>query len=498
MVLIVSSISYYYTSTYNLGNKRKGLLIRFSSLIPVNWSKVEVQITAITPDGEEKLFLGFLNKSELFLDATKGKFCKIVQSWLNHFESDFRKRNFGTSLILDAWIFLDNGTVLATEPCITIPFKPHDVSRGLVIHEIGFELKHLRRMFLQRNSCVFSTRDYVVETTYEWRVVSEYSYITPKGEWDKVPILVVSNPGTYSAEIGYSITLATQQITGFKLTVAYSTGSIIDQAPNVDLRIYVGDFTHKYTYALSEGGDVNPGETLYVYINARIASLYEHEYLVQRTSAGVVIREEPTGNERIREYVLEVEAHDEGDYSVLLDYITYDGKEFEGIMKWFYNGTKEEKLILSNSVYLDDGVLDVGEYVQFGEIFKNYDEYSVNFEIGLPIGAIIAYILVSANPALTPFAMVISGLLVSLSYGYSASIYVDGKLRNCGATEAGEYDVPVYVYMRISKYKYLAPGGYTFKVPAGVMFKILAVTGTGSPGSSPPSGSPVISPTNAK
>jgi len=95
---------------------------------------------AITPNGEERLFLGFLNKSELFLDATKGKFNKIVWSWLSHFKSDLLRRNFETSLILDIWIFFDNGTILATEPCITVPFKPYDVSKGLVIHEIGLEL----------------------------------------------------------------------------------------------------------------------------------------------------------------------------------------------------------------------------------------------------------------------------------------------------------------------------------------------------------------------
>jgi len=219
-------------------------------------------------------------------------------------------------------------------------------------------------------------------------VLFQSFHVTPQRKWDKVPILIVSNPEAYSAEISFGITLLIQQVTEFRLTVAYFTGNIVNQAPDTDLRIYVENSTHENTYALSRGGTVYPGETLYVYINARIASLYEREYLIQSTIDGKILKIEPTQNERIREYVLDVEVHDEDDYAVLLHHITHDGEEFGEIMTWFYNGTKEEKLILPNSLYLNDGILDVGEYVYFGEIFKHYDEYHIDFEIGTPIGAI--------------------------------------------------------------------------------------------------------------
>jgi len=63
IILILSSILYYYVSTHKLGNRRRGMLIRFLSSVPLNWTKVEAQIIAITPDGDMELFRGFINKS---------------------------------------------------------------------------------------------------------------------------------------------------------------------------------------------------------------------------------------------------------------------------------------------------------------------------------------------------------------------------------------------------------------------------------------------------
>jgi len=140
LVLIVSSISYYYTSTYNFGNKRKGLLIRFSSPIPLNWTRVEAQVIAIAPDGEERLFLGFLNKSELFLDSTKGKFKSVIDKWFNVFGNESIK-DFETCLIIDFWIFLENNTVLATKPCLTIQYSPYYARTNLIIRELGLKFE---------------------------------------------------------------------------------------------------------------------------------------------------------------------------------------------------------------------------------------------------------------------------------------------------------------------------------------------------------------------
>ncbi|MHA1628199.1 MAG: hypothetical protein ACTSW6_03925, partial [Candidatus Baldrarchaeia archaeon] len=129
-----------------------------------------------------------------------------------------------------------------------------------------------------------------------------------------------------------------------------------------------------------------------------------------------------------------------------------------------YDGTTEENPYIPDTS-LSDGKLDVGESIAFSEIFNYYDVYENDFEIGIPVGSLVAQF--AGLPSF--IEPVVKGLCVSLSWGESATRYVNGGLQNHGDYPAG-YDIWERIYVRVSKYQYTY-GNYEFKVPAGIYFR---------------------------
>ena len=475
MVLIVSSISYYYTNTYNLGNRRKGLLIRFLSPIPLNWTRVEVQITAITPDGEERLFLGFLNKSEIFLDSTKGKFKSVVDKWFNAFGNESIK-DFETCLIIDLWIFLKNDTVLATKPCLTIQYSPYYARTGLIIKELGLNLKRMVRMLNPKKLVVRDTVHWIY-TYYTWEIIPEYSY-----EYSgKIPILIIDNSYPNSAELYWNIEISAEYTTECKLTVGYSSTEFL----GTDIEFYRGSATYSKKIFFAQDCPAShhiSGETWYVYIYATACSYYEKEYKVtEREPDGLIISKEPTGRYRVRQYINNIQIDN---YGNVVGGKTNNDDEFSDVVNWLYSSSKEDKVEIAGTS-LSDGKLDYDESIYFAKIFDN-DVYDVDWEIGLPIGAIFAGIAIACGAPLE-FAEALAGFYVSFSYGMSAFLYFGGHIKNMGDVAGYGNKVPLVVYIRLSK-AYYNVDGYTFNVPAGVMFRL-------EPYSSSPSPPPPATPT---
>jgi len=219
---------------------------------------------------------------------------------------------------------------------------------------------------------------------------------------------------------------------------------------------------------------VSPNELSYAFICAKIGNIYEREYIIQKTLDGTVLRMKPTGRERIREEVFDLKVYKvRNSYYPVCDWTKSETK-FKDLMKWLYNGTMKEKLIIRGTA-LEDGKLDVQEMIFLEEILDYYDSYDVDFEIGIPVGAEIAWLMTKIDKKYETYAALISGLVVSLCHGDTAFDFVRGHLENGGGVKELNYtqNVSVYVFARISKYRYIATGSYTYKALVGVVFECI-------------------------
>lgn len=435
---------------------RKGVLIKLSTSLgfSVDWRRVEVQVTAIHGGNGSliTLFTGFLSQPELFLDAKEPTFRDVLESWIPmHVES------LTTCLMLDIWVFLENGTVLETRPPIGIPIQPIKVLEELVWKDAIIDPNNMVKGYIpQQSSGQAEPLNGGCHWEIEWMGISSYCY---SSGWTDVPILIVTNPYPNSV-INWGITLGITHESTFRITFSYGI-SIIDNAPYVNLTTYNGEvWSISEKYYFYQGNNIIPEGSHWIYIRARFTHVHERKWRVF-ICAGVVMKEEPTNEERIREYI----------YSIQLNGNTIVGGQKSGlpsqsIMNWFYNGTKEEVLSISGTP-LSDGDLDVGEAIAFPQIFNCYDQYNEDFEIGIPIGA-----MVGAFTGLpTAYLGLISGLAASLCWGQSYTLDINGGLVNLGADSGYGYDIYEMIYMRISKYRYTSDTGYTYKVPAGIYFR---------------------------
>ncbi|MEM0277829.1 hypothetical protein [Pyrobaculum sp.] len=141
------------------------------------------------------------------------------------------------------------------------------------------------------------------------------------------------------------------------------------------------------------------------------------------------------------------------------------------IVNFFYEGVTKQGPLTIPGTALDDGKLDPGEYLYFSDLFPYYDKYGADFEIGIPVGAIIVAAL-SKNVQLTLATAAINALEVSLS-AEGANVYV-GHIYNYGDHPGVPNDMNIAEYIAIAvwKYKYMAKDSWgntcTYDVPAGL------------------------------
>jgi len=296
----------------------------------------------------------------------------------------------------------------------------------------------------------------------------------------KTPVLILENPQPNSAAIEASLSI---KITDPSITVGvyatFTAGDIIEKLrsatlPSVSFRIT--DFTWGgnayYFYLALMTYPQNPAGWLYIW--ARPIQKYTQYYICDET-----------GCRKIEDRV----------YSLITD-VWVIGSTIQGgverglphqiIMNNFYSGTNDTGTLYIPGTPLDDSKLDPNEGINFGQIFPYYDTCGADFEVGIPLGALLAGAACAglgiptggtACMVATAFA---SSFQLSLSFKGS-SIYVGGGIMNYGQlpnTNIG-YNVPVYIYMKISRYKYYVPPPWwcfwcspcEYKVPAGIYFK---------------------------
>ena len=96
----------------------------------------------------------------------------------------------------------------------------------------------------------------------------------------------------------------------------------------------------------------------------------------------------------------------------------------------------------------------------------HYDVHEIGFNIGIPVGALIASILPESMAFMEP---VLAGLVLSIHYVKAETLYIGGSIWNRGEEPEGGSDVSEDVYVAISKYVYHGSMG-EFNVPAGIYF----------------------------
>jgi len=279
--------------------------------------------------------------------------------------------------MIDVWIYHEN-EVYEARPLTGVNFMPYEALNRLVKKDVVIDISKMMRRKLEHERANYSTAapGQIVEAGYEWWDEEEYCYYSGITE---VPILMVENQLSRSGVMSWYIHI---DEAAFGITVSYGT-NIVECAPNVSLDIYNGELhaiSEKYIFGRARW--TIPNSAHHVYIKAKFAHVHERKYWVVRSATGEILYYEPTDEQRMKDYI----------YSLQLDGNRIVGGVKEGlpsssIMEWFYEGTEEE--------WLD--TLHVKEKIYFEEIFDAYDEYNQDFEIGIPIGAMVAALPVSRN-----------------------------------------------------------------------------------------------------
>ncbi len=293
----------------------------------------------------------------------------------------------------------------------------------------------------------------------------------------KTPVLIAWNDYGYSGSVEVSIDIG-YETSKVSVYPTFTSGPILSklldkELPDVTLWKGSGRTWGGETYYYHMGKTLAPNKKWWAWIWARpIYAVYKVYYCSVTRS---YIRDD-------------VEA-------VITDVLT-DGKQIIGgcndgfphkyIMESFYNGTEEINLKIPDTM-LSDGWLSPGEYISFPLIFQHYDECDVDFEVGIPLGALLAYGIAVALGVPTGGTT----FIVATAFAASFQVYLSAEGSSIeiwgGITDHGDdssipndYDVSEKVYIRISRYRYqyLHRECFLFwctdcyyDVPAGIYFR---------------------------
>ncbi|MGC9051184.1 hypothetical protein [Pyrobaculum sp.] len=269
----------------------------------------------------------------------------------------------------------------------------------------------------------------------------------------KVPVVMAVNNFTYSGSVEITIgTLST--------TSQFAIGAAIAAPGDVSPSISLGGWSWGgQQYFLADELFLDPTRSGWIWIWGRpVFASYRVEYC-----AGFYCTD--LGEE---DYFYIADVYFSGNTIIT-------GKSFglpQEIVSLFYGGVDKQQLVISNTA-LSDGKLDPGETVWFSQIFPYFDRCGADFEVGIPVGAIVLAVLTRVPvPVVLPKG-VFPGVDISLSV-QGATIYVLGSISNYGDHPGvpTDYNAPEYIYAAVSKYQYTATDlwGNTcrYQVPSGI------------------------------
>jgi len=468
--------------------ERTGITItlKIDSALATNISNyyVAIQVVAFLPNGTEiTIYRGVVNDSKIVLDPNNSEaFRKVIRAWVQRLNEEYDKDLAEIALFLSIWIINKNDprVYYRVVPERVILYNPFRVLKERIKYDISLGSRNLRkykanvsinlltdvqlRSNQEKGRYGVKTPTYVVG--YEW-VLEEYW--PQDNEWREIPVMILNNLDTVSADMFSEILIDSRYSTSFDVTLAY--GFIIRElARNREyVKIYsdalevrlggssivrVIDFVEHVHHLLGN-------QRKYIYIIGKPFYGSYKEYLVAYDSLGKIIYMEPTGNEMIKTYIYDIQ-------SSPTDPSDIAGGVKDGLppfMDQFFGGVDVRQLFLENGP-LADGDLEVEEKESLIDIMNHFDVHKVGFNIGIPVGALIASILPESMAFMGP---VLAGLVLSIHYVKEESLHVSGSIENMGKTTFGGRDVTEDVYVAISKYVYHGSMG-EFNVPTGIYF----------------------------
>ena len=444
-----------------------------------------MQVDAISPNGKTMtIFHGKLNGTKLVIDVGHNRnFKRIIDAWLIRLKDKPYKEMVETALFVSLWIIRHDNVTYRVVPDKVISFNPIKVISEGIVKEINIISRELEKVEIidRAPKEVRSGLNKIHIQQYPGFLIG---YIWELEDYHspglcEVPVLMAYNMDETSAGVTGSISIETTNTFGFYATIAYGY-DIKAKAENGDygsisLTLYKSDgatYTNKaYFYReVSISGE----EKEYIYIIAKpVYALYKEYLVVYDPNTGIIVYKTPTGDEKIRTFVADVQVINEN----IVGNVKSGLSPNSNITDWFFEGVYLDHLYLPGE--LADGDLDPGETVALPQILSHYDIHQVGFSIGVPIGAVLAYALSSVG--LEAIAPVIAGFVVSLNYIQEDSIYVSGGLNNLGKELVGGYDVSENVYIAISNYVFSSPSG-DYNVPAGLYVLFDTVGYSDSPG----------------
>jgi len=290
----------------------------------------------------------------------------------------------------------------------------------------------------------------------------------------KTPVLIADNPDWGSASIETSIDL--EHVTAsIAIYPTLTTGEILSklkngETPSVDVQMGSGAVWGGKSYSFYRGITLPPTYSWWAWIWARpiyaIYKVYE--------CGGVL------GTCRYLEDDVEAIVEDVLTSGTTIEGGSELGLPDETILRIFFQNVDFKQLQIPGTE-LADGLLQPGEGVSFRQIIPSVDECYNDFEIGIPVGVIAAMAICSAlgvpiaSTACATAMAFASMFSVSISI-QSPSLYVNGGIENHGDLPYITIDsnVPVKVYMAVSKFRYVEtlPFGTKcyYRVPLGMYF----------------------------
>lgn len=424
--------------------------------------EVFAQIDAIIPDGANasmRIFHGKVKNLRIYLDPNKPKFKYVLNRWSSLYRNREKASELSTSLIVSLWVRIENKDYRVI-PDKFITYSPILAKRKLLTYQIIVHANELEEIE-SNNPSTFNTLDGTgIQVYYVWELVPEYSWIP--NDFVDVPLLIINNTGSKNSKIDFSVEFSAQKKTLFKVTLSYGN-NIAEKIANgqtPELKIYSKGPSLAYYYDFYADDEAYKGEFRYVWISAKPAHEFYREYK-EVYHYGVLISKEPTGKEKIRDLIRDVELETQHDIrgGVKSQLNSFD----KSVMHNIYRGATMDHLYISGT-YLADGDLDSGERVLLKRIFHHYDVKKVNFEIGIPVGAMAAIFLPS------PWSAIISALALSISYSEEYQLTISGGIENDGPANNE------LVYVAISKYRYVVKVLWWeeyYNVPVGIYIECL-------------------------
>jgi len=276
----------------------------------------------------------------------------------------------------------------------------------------------------------------------------------------KTPILILENLGNYSGDVGIFINIHSPNIRS-----SFVSGDIFNRLLNSnsssasDVYIRLGGYSWGcsecyFTDATLLSPKGFSWSSAWIYLWSRPLQIFSQLFVCDQTDCIWV---------EDRVYLLITDTYV---YGSTIKGGSERGLPRDRIMYILYNNTISTEKLYIPDTGLEDGKLDPNEFVFLCQISTYFNKYGKPFEIGIPIGAFIGAAMCPAlgleivnktcvrimNFVSAFYLMIPTSSMTPRSY-LICGIQNYGKLENVPIG----YNNSVYMYLRLSKYKYYQP-----------------------------------------